>query len=275
MKKAQIKFIYKCFFKKKLYDFLIKKRYGEKNINSLLKNHNIKVNGEVIENKFIILKPGAKVEVSLNSEISDLPFLAEKIDVVYEDKYILVVNKPKNLDIEPTKSNYYDNLATRVNNYYKENGIESKIHFVNRLDKLTEGLVILAKNQYIHNLFSNVKIIKKYQAIVSGKTLKKGTVKIKIVKETNSIKRIVSKEGKKCITKYKLVEYDGKNSLVNIRLLTGRTHQIRVSFAHIGHPLIGDPLYSNFKNIKDFYLKAYYLEFKHPILKKKITLNAL
>lgn len=270
MKKAQIKLFYRNILVTSLYNFLLSKHYSDKNINSLFKNNNIKVNGRIIDSKFVKLKPLSKIEVSLNEETSSLPFCVGKINIVYEDEYILIANKPKNMDIEPTKSNYYDNLATRVNNYYKENEIKSKIHFVNRLDKLTEGLVILAKNQYVHNVFSNVKISKRYQAIVEGNIASKGTIKIKLKKDKNSIKRIVTDDGKICITKYKKICFNGQNSLVDIMLLTGRTHQIRVSFAHIGHPLVGDPLYGVENEISKFFLKAYYLKFKHPFLNKKV-----
>ena len=105
-----------------------------------------------------------------------------------------------------------------------------------------------------------------------GKVNKKGIIKIKIKKDENSIKRIISNDGKLSLTKYKLVSYKDNISLVDIELLTGRTHQIRLSFASINNPLVDDPIYGVNKN-NNMYLDAYFVKFKHPITKKVITIN--
>lgn len=270
-----IKLSYSHYFKEKLYHFLKRKGYSDKNLLLLFSNDCIKVNSKIIKDKNYILPfKKVKIVVSLCEEYSFLPLYKDNLNILFEDDYLMVVDKPFNMDIEPTKANYKDNLACRILNYYNDNNIFSKIHFVNRLDKMTSGLVIVAKNQYIHHLFSKVKIKKYYFAKVEGKTSKKGKIQIRIKKSLDSIKRIVSPEGKKCITKYKRLHYDGKQSLVKINLLTGRTHQIRVSFAYIHHPLVADPLYNIAFTNDPFFLRAYQISFIHPITKKYIHLKS-
>ena len=161
-----IKFTYFHLFKNKISDILEKKGYSDNNIYYLINEKNVKINGKIVTSKNEITPLFSIIEVTLNDEYSSLPINNEKLKIVYEDDYLLIVDKPFNLDIEPTKSNYANNLAAMVNTYFINNNIKSKIHFINRLDKLTSGLVIIAKNQYIHNIFSKVKIIKEYYALV-------------------------------------------------------------------------------------------------------------
>lgn len=265
-------FKYKNYFCNNIKEFLLKKGYSENNIFYLIKNKNVIVDGSIVKDKNHYLKFNSIINVTLNEEYNHIISYKADLDILYEDKYILIVSKPINMDVEPTKCNYDKSLSNIISYYYKKNNIKSKIHLVNRLDKLTSGIIIIAKNQYIHNLFKNVKIIKKYQAFVSGKINKKGVIKVKIKKEDNSIKRMVCDDGKLSITKYKLVKYINENSLVDIKLITGRTHQIRVSFAHINHSLINDPLYSSYIN-GNMYLNAYYIKFIHPISKRRVVIN--
>lgn len=268
-----IYFTYRCYSRQTINSFLSKKGYSEGNIYYLIKNQNVLDDNNVVIDKNHKLHFNSLVKVTLNKEENNIKPLNQKINVLYEDDYILLVNKPYNLDIEPTKNNYEKTLANMISYYYKNNCIESKIHLINRLDKLTSGIVILAKNQYIHNLFKNVKITKKYKALLIGKVNKKQTLKIKIAKDNNSIKRIVNDKGKVSITKYKLLSYLNNESLVDIKLITGRTHQIRLSFAHINHPLKNDPLYGKITDDSGMFLKAYYVCFIHPILHKKIKIS--
>lgn len=267
-----ITFNHKNFFCHNINSFLLKKGYSDKNIYYLIKNNNVFINDIVVLDKNFKIRFNDKVKVILNNEENTLNPFKKELSILYEDDYILIVDKPKYIDVEPTKKNYNNTLANIVTYYYKNNDIKSKIHLVNRLDKLTSGIVILAKNQYIHNLFKNVKIKKKYLSNVIGKVNKKGIIKIKIKKDENSIKRIISNDGKLSLTKYKLVSYKDNISLVDIELLTGRTHQIRLSFASINNPLVDDPIYGvNINN--NMYLDAYFVKFKHPITKKIITIN--
>lgn len=263
---------YKNYIKQSINKFLLSRGYSDNNIYYLIKNKNVLVNGELVKDKNHFLTFNSVIKVTLNNEDNTLIPYECKLDIVYEDEYLLIVNKEKNVDVEPTKANNDTSLANIVTHYFKNNNIKSKIHLVNRLDKLTSGLVIIAKNQYIHNLMQNIKIDKRYLSLVKGKTNKKGTIKVKIDRVVGSIKREVNNTGKLSITKYKIVKYEDSNSLVDIKLLTGRTHQIRLSFAYINHPLVGDPLYGT-DTKENMYLKAYYLSFIHPIYKKKIKVK--
>lgn len=273
MKKI-IEFKYVTRKKITINEFLLSKGYSDNNIYYLISNENVIVDGNKIGSKNFMLEGKCNIVVILLDEKATIPATDKEIEILYEDKYLLAVNKKENLDVEPTINNYDQTLANYVLAYFNKNEIYSNIHLINRLDKLTSGIVLIAKNQYIHNLFKNVKISKKYQALVEGKTSKKGNIKIGISKDENSIKRIVDENGKKCETKYKLIKFDGKNSLVDIELVTGRTHQIRLSFASINHPLVGDSLYNpNYQEKDTMYLKAYEVSFVHPILKKKIKIK--
>lgn len=268
----KITFKYKNYFKKNINDFLLSKGYSDNNIFYLIKNKNVLVDDKVVNDKNYLLSFNAVIKVTLNDEFNELYRCNKPINIVYEDDYLLIVDKEKYDDVEPTKSNYENSLANKISYYFDSKNINSKIHLVNRLDKLTSGLVIIAKNQYIHNLISKVNIEKKYIALVKGKTNKKGLIKVKIKKEDNSIKRVISDEGKLSLTKYKLIKYIDDNSLVEVKLLTGRTHQIRVSFETINHPLIGDPIYSNDEK-ENMLLRAYFLSFIHPISKRKLVIK--
>lgn len=268
----KITFKYKNYFKKNINDFLLSKGYSDNNIFYLIKNKNVLVDDKVVNDKNYLLYFNAVIKVTLNDEFNELYRCNKPINIVYEDDYLLIVDKEKYDDVEPTKSNYENSLANKISYYFDSKNINSKIHLVNRLDKLTSGLVIIAKNQYIHNLMSKVNIEKKYITLVKGKTNKKGLIKVKIKKEDNSIKRVISDDGKLSLTKYKLIKYIDDNSLVEVKLLTGRTHQIRVSFESINHPLIGDPIYSKDEK-ENMLLRAYFLSFIHPISKRKLVIK--
>ena len=267
-----ITFNYKNFRKQTINRFLMLKGYSDNNIYYLIKNKNVLANNKPVLDKNEIIEAKNIISVTLNDEENTLIECKENIKIVYEDKYLLIVDKDKYDDVEPTKENNETSLANKVTYYFNQNNIKSKIHLVNRLDKLTSGLIIIAKNQYIHNLMQRVEIHKKYLALVKGKTDKNGLIKVNIARQENSIKRIVDPNGKESLTYYKRLEYKNDQSLLNLTLLTGRTHQIRVSCAHINHPLVGDPLYSD-DTQENMFLRAYKLNFIHPISKKKISIT--
>ena len=171
---------------------------------------------------------------------------------------------------------YQYHLSGMIYKYFKENNIKSTVHFVNRLDYETSGLIIIAKHQYIHHLFNYVKINKYYYCIVENILKdKKGIIDKPILKlENDPKKRIIDEKGKRSITEYEVIKEFNNFSLINVHLLTGRTHQIRLHFSSIGHPLIGDTLYnSTFDNNGDILLFSYHLDFIHPITNKEINIT--
>lgn len=232
---------------------------------------NVKVNG-VLPTSFA-LKKGDKIEIFLEEKTKEYGNSNNPLDVIYEDDYILIVNKPHNIATIPTINHYYNNLSSDVNEYYKKHNIRAKIHVVNRLDYETSGLVIFAKHQYIHSLFSNIKITKHYHALVEGKIEEDGEINKPIKKINQDKKRIIDDTGKPSITQYKVIVKNANSTMLDINLLTGRTHQIRLHFASISHPLIGDNLYSNGKSKDTLCLDCYYLEFIHPITHKLCIFN--
>lgn len=203
-----------------------------------------------------------------------VPFEYE-IEVLYEDEFILVVNKPGGMASHPCPGNYENSLAGAVMHYWSLSGEYHNYHIVNRLDKDTSGICIIAKNRFAHSVLSaqmkNMTFERGYSAVVHGvPSPLNGVIDIPIKRCSDSIiKRMASVEGKYAKTVYRTCKvFDKKYSLVDIRLETGRTHQIRVHFSHIGHPLVGDWLYgegdSEKKLIPRQALHAGFIKFAHP-----------
>lgn len=226
---------------------------------------------------------GDTISVSIDFEEDNSNIVATEmpLDIIYEDDYLLVINKPAGIAIHPSILHYSDSLSNGVKFYFDKIGLKKKIRIVNRLDRNTSGLVIFAKNEYIQEcLIRQMKtkeFKKEYLAIVEGILDKKsGTLDYPIArKEGSIIERCVSPNGDKAITHYEVLKTFNNLSLVHIVLETGRTHQIRVHFSHIGHPVLGDTLYGNpSKLINRQALHSYRITFTHPILKKVMTLEA-
>lgn len=199
------------------------------------------------------------------------------LDIVYEDEDILVVDKPQNMPVHPSINNYTNTLGNAVMYYYRH--LDFTFRPVNRLDRDTTGLVVIAKNRYSADIISRQMkdgtFKKEYMAIVEGIFDKKeGEINAPIKRESESvIRRCVSPDGKTALTKYKVVEEYGDKSLVKIRLMTGRTHQIRVHFSHIGHPLCYDYLYGREEKGKTFNLRCSRVEFVHPFTGRKVVFS--
>lgn len=203
------------------------------------------------------------------------------IDVLHEDDDLLIVNKPPYIVVHPTKSHFNNTIANGVAYYYESQGVKRKVRFVNRLDMNTSGIVIIAKNAYVHNELSKQlrinRIEKRYYAVVEGVVDEdKGTVNEPICRlNDDDVIRVVSSEGKESITHYEVIERYMDASLLRLSLDTGRTHQIRVHMKHIGHPVIGDVLYGNESGlIGRQALHCYEMRFMHPISKEMLTVKA-
>ena len=206
----------------------------------------------------------------------------KKLDIIYEDNYILVINKPTKLLSIATSKEKVNTLYHEASLYVKKKHKSNKVFIVHRLDRDTSGVVVFAKDEETKKLlqdnWDNFAISREYIALLKGHiSLKKATLKNKLV-ETNTNLVYVddkSKFGKLAITNYELISYIGNNSLVKINILTGRKNQIRVQFDYIGYPIVGDNKYG--KN-KSFYnrlmLHANKLELVHPISKEKLYLEA-
>ena len=224
-----------------------------------------------------IMKPK---EVKLKPQ--DIP-----IDIIYEDKDIIVVNKPKGMVVHPANGNPDGTLVNAILAKCKDSlsGIGGEIRpgIVHRLDKDTSGLLIIAKNDQAHiNMSKQIqdrKVIKKYIALVKGVIGENtATIDMPIARSTKDRKKMaVDPKGKEAITHYKVLQRYDKYTLLEIKIDTGRTHQIRVHMSYIGHPVVGDMQYSNGKNefrIEGQMLHSKYLEFDHPITGKRLKLEA-
>lgn len=228
---------------------------------------------------YLTVKEGDVISVSFPKEESffepeDIP-----LDIVYEDKDILLINKQPGIVVHPTKGHPFGTVANAVTYYMQKKNDRFKIRFVNRLDRDTSGILIVAKNSFAQEDLSKQmkddKVIKKYMAVVEGIIEKdSGVVDEPIGRENEGdIKRAVIPHGYESITHYRVIErIKNDYSVVELILKTGRTHQIRVHMSYIGHAVVGDTLYGEKEcNLIDRQaLHAYYLSFIHPVTKKII-----
>ncbi len=203
------------------------------------------------------------------------------LDIVYEDEDILVVNKASNMPIHPSQGNYDNTLANAIAHYFHQKGESFTYRCINRLDRDTTGLLIVAKHMHSASILSNMvqsrEIHREYLAIATGSTPESGTIIAPIGRVSGStIERCVNYEnGEYACTNYKTILTQNGYSLVSLQLETGRTHQIRVHMKHIGHPLPGDFLYNpDYSAIKRQALHSYKLSFNHPITAEKMEFVA-
>lgn len=237
----------------------------------------ILVNGTPVHARYTV-KDGDVLELIFPNKGGALPFPSPiPLDIVFEDEYLLVINKPAPLPSVRSRGNE-ETLENRVYFYMREPE-DFVFHPVNRLDKGTSGLMVAAKDthtqQLMQKLLNTGNFVREYLAIVEGILPKEGRVDQAIGK-VGAIKRAVMEHGKPASTAFWRLKSSGQRSLVRLRLFTGRTHQIRVHLSSIGHPVVGDFLYGK----EDpqlpgrFALHAESIRFKHPLTQQNIHLSA-
>ncbi|WP_026391408.1 RluA family pseudouridine synthase [Haploplasma modicum] len=254
-------------------------------IQTFIKNGDILVNNLKVKTGHI-LKDGdlvTAIDLGIKEEII---YKAEKVnlnlDIIYEDDDLLVLNKPKGLVVHPAST--YDGITLvngllyQVDKLSTING-ENRPGIIHRLDKDTSGLLLVAKSDLAHKRLAkqiaNHEIDRNYYAICYG-TFKEstGTINMPIKRDPKDrLKMAVVKDGREALTNFKVLEQYRNHSLLELSLITGRTHQIRVHLSHIGHPILGDQTYGprKFYGNTGQYLHAFRLSFKHPITKKFMT----
>lgn len=239
----------------------------------------IRVNGEE-KTVRAILEEGDEVIVQLSPEIHSKGLIPEAnlFDIVFEDDHFLIVNKAAGMATIPSREHPRGTLANAVMAYYIEHDIQATFHPVNRLDRGTSGLLVIAKHRYAHDQMSRKQkegqLHRRYEAIVQGVVEPpKGTINAPIGRKPDSIiERMVTPDGKPAVTHYQTQESTSLLTYVRIALETGRTHQIRVHFSSIGHPLAGDELYGGESlGLERQALHSYQLTFTHPFTQEKMT----
>ena len=194
-------------------------------------------------------------------------FILDEGTIAYEDDYLLIIDKPAGMLVHPTVNEWGTTLYDYVTDYYQRKGITANIHPVSRLDRHTSGLVIFAKEPIIQHWLSQQQMDKEYLAIVTGELPNdERIIEAPIArKEGSIIERCVSENGKYAKTSYKLLAKRKDLSLLQVKLFTGRTHQIRVHMAYIGCPLYNDNLYGTPGPQSRHALHAFKLRFIHPV----------
>lgn len=274
----------------KTVEQILKRQFGfsAKLMINLKLNGRLRINGKICRSvDTVVCGDIITADVSENSISKGIVPTNMPIDVLYEDDYIIVINKPNGLPVHPSLGNYDRTLANGIMYYWSQKGEYHNYHIVNRLDKDTSGLCVIAKNRFAHGVLSEqikTKVFRRtYTAIVHGNiAVKTGSIEIPIRRDNVSIiKRVAASDGKYAKTNYKTIANtnDGKYTVLEIELETGRTHQIRVHFSHIRHPLVGDWLYGNGDEerqiIKRHALHADKISFIHPATKKEMFFKSI
>lgn len=252
-------------------------------MNKLKWGDGIRVNGNPQHTDYPV-QPGDIITVALGEETPEYPAEEGELVIVYEDDWLLAVDKPAGMLIHPSRSRNSGTLANYVAGYYEKTGQKSAFHPLTRLDRDTFGIVLLAKNSHIHALLQQEKPKKTYHAVVFGAPAEEnGTVNAPIARcPLPSLLRKIDPAGKPCISEYRVLEKLEDVTRLELQPITGRTHQLRLHCAFLGCPIVGDPQYgtpesirwSENRGIHSQLLCAKRLEFTHPITGEKLTLES-
>lgn len=256
--------------------FLYKQGISRKSLRAIKDNGALFVNNKHVTVR-TVLQQGDQITVQLPNETPSPNLIAynEQLNILFEDNWLLIVSKGPFKNIAPSREHKHESLVESVLYYMNNNQEETIPHIVTRLDRNTSGIVIFAKHQLIHHMMAETVIDKYYIACVNGVVKSTfGEIKAPIGRAKHSIiERQVTEEGKFAHTKYEVLRHNDKYTLLKLKLLTGRTHQLRVHMAYLGHPIIGDGLYGGICGAYQHQqLQCYKVQFVHPVTKKKISI---
>lgn len=270
--------------------------YSRSQIQHWIREGAVQLDGQVVQKPRHLTQTDQVV--TIHAELSDhTEWHAQSIplSIVYEDESLLVVNKPVGLVVHPGAGNPENTLVNALLHYLPDSSVIPRAGIVHRLDKDTSGLLVVAKTLSVHNLLIRQmqarEIHREYRAVVHGYIISGGTINLPMGRHpTQRTKMAVRDTGKEAITHYRVVEHFREHTLLSVQLETGRTHQIRVHFAHYNYPLVGDPAYGKrgqykypellesaqlaLNNFKHQALHAYKLGLKHPVTHKEMEWKA-
>lgn len=258
-------------------------QFSSRLMSKLIKNKKIYLNNSFCDTrKCINYNDEIVVDLSGKENNSNIVATNMDLDIIYEDDWFLVVNKQPGIAVHPSSLHYSDSLSNGVKFYFDKIGLKKKIRVVNRLDYNTSGIVVFAKCEYIHEQFSKQMMQhifqKEYLCIINGFLDNSyGIIDLPIDRKQGSIiERCIDKNGQKSITHYEVLKTFSDYSLVKCILETGRTHQIRVHFSAIGHPLLGDTLYGTASDLMNRQaLHSNKIDLIHPITKEHLSFESL
>lgn len=222
-----------------------------------------------------IVRTGDRIEIQLPRETNDIPPVEGELDILYEDRYLLIVNKPAAMPVHPTKVHQLDTLANIVAYHQQKRGEVYTFRALNRLDKDTSGCVLIAKDRVAYAQVLPT-IAKRYIAVCEGMIASEGTINAPIaLQEGSTMRRCVRADGAAAVTHYRPIKSGSGHTLCELCLETGRTHQIRCHMSHIGHPLAGDDLYGGSRRyIHRQALHCAFVRFCHPVTHEEMAVEA-
>ncbi|KDN56942.1 MULTISPECIES: RluA family pseudouridine synthase [Exiguobacterium] len=239
----------------------------------------ILVNGEPKTVRYTV-SVGDEVTVHFPSEQPSETMVrsSRPLTVLYEDEWMLAVDKPAGIATIPSRLHPIDTLANAVLGYYQAIQLDSAIHVINRLDRDTSGVVLFAKYAYVHHRFSELQkqggLTRTYTALIEGE-IEPQTIDAPIGRAEHSImERVVTPDGQRAVTHVRQTVSHGDVSALTIQLETGRTHQIRVHLRHLGYPLIGDTMYGGNTRLPRHALHSLDATFHHPLTDELLTVTA-
>lgn len=255
--------------------------YSRSTIQKMIDESYIKVNRKNVKSNYILkLNDLINIDDSYKEEL-DIEPENIKLDIVYEDEYLMVINKPSGMVVHPGNGNTNHTLVNALMGYtnsLSNNNGEIRPGIVHRIDKDTSGLMLVAKNNKTHELlaegFKNKSINREYLALVIGELkTDNGTIDAPIGRDKNDRKKmtVTDENAKSAVTHFKVIKRYKGYTLIKLKLETGRTHQIRVHMKYIGYPVYNDPVYTNNKTTEfGQFLHSYLIDFIHPITGKLI-----
>lgn len=256
-----------------LWDALLAVEIPKKSIAELVHNKAIFVNGNRKDTHSLVEK-GDEIRIQFPKEKIDYNPVHMELEILYEDDDILIIDKPKGLTVN---SKGQISVANGIAAYFEEHGIKRKVRFLNRLDRDTTGILVIAKSAIAQGLYQKQiedgRFEKWYEATVEGVLSGEEMLELPMMKKEGGIEYIVDPKGKMTKTFYKAVNSLDGNTRIHVKLLTGKTHQIRVAMAHKGHPLLGDVLYGGVAMEDSFSLRAYEVGFTHMRSHEKIKIS--